>query len=197
MSTQNPPADEAELPPWTSSSSDSGSGNTATPKKPVSSDLEDTRSPIVTAAPPHHRQQSNRDLEKQTTNGSGLSRKRTRGEQPPDSEDGNKPKDPNLVEWDGEDDPGNPQNWSGRRRWIITAALGATTFVVTFASSVFSTAIGATAIEFNRTREVMTLGTSLFIIGFAFGPIVWGPLSELYGRKYPLYFGYFVFGIFQ
>lgn len=33
--------------------------------------------------------------------------------------------------------------------------------------------------------------------GFAFGPIMWGPFSELYGRKYPLFFGFFVFAIFQ
>lgn len=29
------------------------------------------------------------------------------------------------------------------------------------------------------------------------GPIVWGPLSELYGRKRPLLVGYGVFCIFQ
>lgn len=26
---------------------------------------------------------------------------------------------------------------------------------------------------------------------------MWGPFSELYGRKYPLFFGFFVFAIFQ
>ena len=29
------------------------------------------------------------------------------------------------------------------------------------------------------------------------GPIIWGPLSELYGRKIPLFFGFIVFAIFQ
>ncbi|KAL1639730.1 hypothetical protein SLS58_007628 [Diplodia intermedia] len=33
--------------------------------------------------------------------------------------------------------------------------------------------------------------------GFSFGPIAWGPLSELYGRKLPLFFGFFAFAIFQ
>ncbi|KAL9107685.1 MAG: hypothetical protein Q9187_008396, partial [Circinaria calcarea] len=33
--------------------------------------------------------------------------------------------------------------------------------------------------------------------GFAFGPLVWGPFSELYGRTRPLFFGFIVFGIFQ
>ena len=29
------------------------------------------------------------------------------------------------------------------------------------------------------------------------GPLMWGPLSELYGRKRPLFLGFFVMGIFQ
>ncbi|KAG8898945.1 hypothetical protein FRC01_010715, partial [Tulasnella sp. 417] len=26
--------------------------------------------------------------------------------------------DPNVVTWDGPDDPQNPQNWSGKKKWI-------------------------------------------------------------------------------
>lgn len=32
--------------------------------------------------------------------------------------------DPNLVVFDGPDDPGNPKNWSMQRRAIITVAMG-------------------------------------------------------------------------
>lgn len=28
--------------------------------------------------------------------------------------------DPNLVTWDGPDDPANPKNWTMRRKWIVT-----------------------------------------------------------------------------
>ena len=28
--------------------------------------------------------------------------------------------DPDLVGWDGPDDPENPQNWSTRRKWAVT-----------------------------------------------------------------------------
>ncbi|KAL5414368.1 hypothetical protein PMIN06_002347 [Paraphaeosphaeria minitans] len=106
-------------------------------------------------------------------------------------------KDPNLIEWDGPEDPENPQNWGRGYKWLITSILGMVTFVITFASSVFSTATRATAQHFNVSNEVMILGTSLFVLGFAVGPLVWGPLSELYGRKYPLFFGFFIFAIFQ
>ena len=68
---------------------------------------------------------------------------------------------------------------------------------VTFASSIFSAAAQQTAVRFNTSPEVMVLATSLFILGFGTGPTVWGPLSELYGRKIPLCVGFAVFTIFQ
>ncbi|KAL2222010.1 putative MFS multidrug transporter [Thermoascus aurantiacus ATCC 26904] len=114
------------------------------------------------------------------------------------ADDNRKPeKDPNLVEWDGPDDPENPQNWPTWKKWLITMTLSTMTVWITFASSVFSTATLATAEEFHVSTEVTTLGTSLVVFGFALGPLVWGPLSELYGRMPPLFFGYAVFAIFQ
>lgn len=71
------------------------------------------------------------------------------------------------------------------------------TVCVTFGSSVFSTATKQTANKFGVSQDVMVLGVSLFVLGFAFGPIIFGPLSELYGRKRPLFLGMFVFAIFQ
>lgn len=111
--------------------------------------------------------------------------------------DNGEDKDPNLVEWSGPDDSANPMKWPTWKKWMITVTTGIMTFTVTFASSVFSTATSATAEEFGVSPEVMVLGTSLFVLGFAFGPIVWGPFSELYGRKIPLFVGFFIFAIFQ
>ncbi|KAJ5200591.1 Major facilitator superfamily domain general substrate transporter [Penicillium cf. griseofulvum] len=106
-------------------------------------------------------------------------------------------KDPNLVDWDGKDDPENPQNYSNLRKWIITLTMSSMTVWITFASSVFSTATLVTAKEFNVSTEVMVLGTSLVVFGFALGPLCWAPLSELYGRRIPLFSGYAIFAIFQ
>lgn len=131
-----------------------------------------------------------------------------------DSEEKEKLADPNLIEWDGPDDPENPMNFKLSRKWIITIATSLITFVATFASSVFSTATIATAEEFHVSTEVTTLGTSLFVAvrqstspavgsgltstqGFATGPLVWGPASELFGRKVPMFIGITVFCIFQ
>ncbi|KAL4750468.1 hypothetical protein BDW72DRAFT_175739 [Aspergillus terricola var. indicus] len=106
-------------------------------------------------------------------------------------------KDPNLIEWNGPDDPGNPQNMPHWRKWIITMTLSSMTMWLTFASSVFSTATIVTAQQFGVSTEVMILATSLVVFGFAAGPLVWSPMSELYGRKYPLFLGYALFAIFQ
>ncbi|KAJ5125037.1 uncharacterized protein N7515_008862 [Penicillium bovifimosum] len=94
-------------------------------------------------------------------------------------------------------DQGKPQNFPAWRKWLITVVLGLMTICVTFASSVFSTASRPTARKFGVSEEVMVLAVSLFVLGFAFGPIIFGPLSELYGRKRPLFLGMFIFSIFQ
>ncbi|CAI7656063.1 unnamed protein product [Penicillium viridicatum] len=90
-----------------------------------------------------------------------------------------------------------PKNFPAWRKWGITIMLGLMTICVTFGSSVFSTATKQTAKKFGVSPEVMVLGVSLFVLGFAFGPIIFGPLSELYGRKRPMFVGMLVFAIFQ
>ncbi|KIW95082.1 uncharacterized protein Z519_03665 [Cladophialophora bantiana CBS 173.52] len=102
-----------------------------------------------------------------------------------------------LVNWDGPEDPYNPKNMSTVRKWCIVLVTGLMTFCVTFASSVFATTYSATAAEFGVAEDVMILGLSLYVLGFAFGPLVWGPLSEIYGRKAPLFAGMATFAIFQ
>jgi len=75
--------------------------------------------------------------------------------------------------------------------------LGYTTLVSAFASSIFSTATGVIAKEFGVSTEVGLLGLSFYVLGFAFGPIFWAPLSELKGRRLPLVLSMFGFSIFQ
>ncbi|CAI7673691.1 unnamed protein product [Penicillium manginii] len=105
--------------------------------------------------------------------------------------------DPYLVEWDGPNDPELPMNYPFWKKTLITCIFSTLTTWVTFSSSVFSTASGVTSQEFHVSVEVTTLGTSLTVLGFAIGPQIWGPLSELYGRLRPLYIGYAIFIIFQ
>lgn len=75
--------------------------------------------------------------------------------------------------------------------------LGFTTLVSAFASSIFSTATQVVAASFGVSTEVGVLGLSLYVLGFATGPILWAPLSELKGRRLPLIGAMFGFSIFS
>lgn len=74
--------------------------------------------------------------------------------------------------------------------------LGFTTLTAAFTSSVFSAGTRAVAAEFNVSAEVGILGVSFYVLGFAFGPTMWAPLSELKGRKVPLVVSMFGFSLF-
>ncbi|KAF2667798.1 major facilitator superfamily transporter [Microthyrium microscopicum] len=102
-----------------------------------------------------------------------------------------------VVEFDGVDDPMHAQNWTLKRKLTTSAMLAYTTFVASFASSLFSATITVIAGVFHVNREVTTLGTSLYVLGFAFGPIFWAPLSELKGRRLPLIIAPFAMACFN
>ncbi|KAF6819840.1 MFS multidrug transporter, partial [Colletotrichum plurivorum] len=102
-----------------------------------------------------------------------------------------------TVDWDGPDDPSRPRNWSPARKWTIVATNSLATFMVSFSSSVFSGYIVQVGREFHMSPDVALLGVSLYVLGFAFGPMVWGPGSELYGKGRPLWAGYVVFCVLQ
>lgn len=102
-----------------------------------------------------------------------------------------------VVEFSGHDDPRHAQNFTMKKKIIISCILVFDSLAATFASSIFSPATDAVGKEFHVGREVVTLGTSLFVLGYASGPIVWAPLSELYGRRVPIIFAAFGFAIFN
>ncbi len=101
-----------------------------------------------------------------------------------------------IVDFDGPDDPYRPINWVFRKKAITTALYGLTTMGATLASSIFSPATKQIAEEFGVGVEVATLGTALFLFGLGLGPLLWAPLSELYGRKPAVLIPAFIGGIF-
>lgn len=95
--------------------------------------------------------------------------------------------DPNIVDWDGPDDPNNPQNWPAKKKWSIVAALGLMTLITPVASSFFAPGVPYVMRSFHETSRVLAaFVVSVYILGFAIGPLVIAPMSELYGRM-PLY----------
>ncbi|KAJ5189025.1 Major facilitator superfamily [Penicillium cf. griseofulvum] len=101
-----------------------------------------------------------------------------------------------VVEFDGADDPLHPYNWSTFRRIMLVCILCYGTFAGSFTSAVFSAAISGFSKEFNTSTEVGSLGVTLYVLGFAAGPTIWAPGSELIGRRWPLSLGLFGCAIF-
>ncbi|KAJ5179669.1 hypothetical protein N7492_002879 [Penicillium capsulatum] len=102
-----------------------------------------------------------------------------------------------VVEFAGPDDPLHPQNWPTRKKIATAVMLAYTTFNATFTSSIYSTANPVIAPEFHVSDEVGTLGLSLYVLGFATGPILWAPFSELSGRRMPVVISMLGFTLFQ
>lgn len=70
----------------------------------------------------------NKDIEKgvQSISNSIHSENQTlEGEAPAQEQE----RDPDIVDWDGPDDPQNPQNWTPGKKWQIIAALGFITLI--------------------------------------------------------------------
>lgn len=81
-------------------------------------------------------------------------------------------------------DARNPLGWSSLRKWIITMTAAGTVFVVSFCSSAYTGAQPGVMAEFHSTQIVATLGLALYLVGYILGPLVWGPMSEVFGRRY-------------
>ncbi|KAF3064394.1 putative transporter C36.03c [Daldinia childiae] len=90
--------------------------------------------------------------------------------------------DPFIVDFLPED-PKNPMKFSTGKKWGITALQAIAVLAVTFVSTAYSGGIGEVIREFRVDEEIAILGISLFVLGFAVGPLLWAPLSEMYGRQ--------------
>ncbi|KAH8100002.1 MFS general substrate transporter [Cristinia sonorae] len=82
-----------------------------------------------------------------------------------------------------EGDKENPHNWPVWKKWAVTVLSGALVLNATLASSLPAGNLSLMRQDLHFSAEVGNLTLSLFVLGFAFGPILWGPLSEQYGRR--------------
>ncbi|KAF2808124.1 MFS general substrate transporter [Mytilinidion resinicola] len=90
----------------------------------------------------------------------------------------------NIVDWDGENDPENPRNWSRGKKLLNVGIISASSLTSPLASSMVAPGVKALMAEFHSDSRLLSSFTvSCYILGFAFGPLVLAPLSELYGRR--------------
>ncbi|QPC77518.1 hypothetical protein HYE68_008270 [Fusarium pseudograminearum] len=91
----------------------------------------------------------------------------------------------------------NPQNWSTPRRWGVTLAAVMLVLNATFASSSPSGCFPSLAKHFHVSELVAGLTITLFLLGYCAGPLVFAPLSEVYGRRWIFYITFTLYIIFN
>lgn len=96
-----------------------------------------------------------------------------------------KSEDPFLVKWQP-NDPENPREWPTLYKSWITFQLGMLALSASLGSSIIAPAEPDIAEYVGVSVEVTVLIISLFVIGFAVGPIAWAPISEIWGRRWSL-----------
>lgn len=104
--------------------------------------------------------------------------------------------DPFLVKWD-EKDPENPFNWTPKYKSWITFQLGMLALAASLGSSIISPGERAISEEFGVSQEVSVLAISLYVLGFAFGPCLWAPMSEIWGRRVSMLPAMVALGLFS
>ncbi|KAF2642488.1 MFS general substrate transporter [Massarina eburnea CBS 473.64] len=94
-----------------------------------------------------------------------------------------------AVSWDEpeDEDTQNPLNWPPKEKWANILVISFISFLVPLVSSMLAPAVTVVSEEFHTSSTLFpTFVVSIFILGFASGPLVLAPLSEIYGRV-PVY----------
>ncbi|KAJ5088484.1 hypothetical protein N7456_012100 [Penicillium angulare] len=84
-----------------------------------------------------------------------------------------------LVDWYYTDDAENPHNWSNLKRALIATIICLYTFVVYTTSAIYTASEAGIMAEFGVGEVVVTLGLSLYVLGYGTGPLIFSPLSEI------------------
>ncbi|ESZ97068.1 hypothetical protein SBOR_2559 [Sclerotinia borealis F-4128] len=92
-----------------------------------------------------------------------------------------------LVTFITPHDPINPKCWPTYRKWITTPVLSSTGFNRIAVSTIMAPALHIVASELHMTSLESVMAMSVYLLATAFGPLIIGPLSELYGRRVVLH----------
>ncbi|KAK4056904.1 hypothetical protein OIO90_002154 [Microbotryomycetes sp. JL221] len=166
------------------------SNNNAQPKLQGGQPMKKPLSRAVDAVP----EEEHEDADHESSNNSTLAERDVEaagGEKAPSGGDDEKPankpqqqqeEDPFLVTIKGREHL-NPHTWNVAYRWFLTGFAGLLVLNATFASSAPSNLIPSIIVYFGVSQEVGILLISVFVAGYCLGPLLWGPLSERYGRR--------------
>ncbi|TFK72091.1 multidrug resistance protein 4 [Pluteus cervinus] len=98
------------------------------------------------------------------------------------------PKGNDEDDWDTS--PHNPRNWSSTRKWTAVGVVSLYTFIAPLASSMIAPGLPEIGTQYHITSSTeLNLVLSIFLLSFAFAPLILAPLSEMYGRTWVLHIG--------
>lgn len=127
--------------------------------------------------------------------GDGTGQKSDSDAQPPASKETT---DPDIIDWDGPDDPQNPKNWPSSKKWANIYVLAIVTFFSPLISSMFAPGVPQVQDEFGSSDQTLaTFVVSVFLLGYVAGPLVLVPLADMYGRVAVYHAGNLGFIIFN
>lgn len=87
--------------------------------------------------------------------------------------------DPELVAWDGPDDPEYPRNWPKGKKIFQTFIVAIYTLISPMTSSVLSPAMPEIAESLHITSTIVkSLCVSIMVLAWSLGPLIIAPLSE-------------------
>ncbi|KAM0788954.1 hypothetical protein ACM66B_003029 [Microbotryomycetes sp. NB124-2] len=102
-----------------------------------------------------------------------------------------------VIDWD-ECDPEFPQNWPRRERLAATFVVASFTFLSPLSSTMIAPAANQVARALNISTEFETqMITSIFVLAYACGPLLLGPMSELFGRAIVLQLSNIIYLVFN
>lgn len=99
--------------------------------------------------------------------------------------------DDGHLAFDDDDDVESPLSWTVARRTYITICTVLLVVNATFASASPSGCLESIVEYFAVSTEAAGLTITLFLLGYCAGPLLFAPLSEVYGRR-PLFYLTFV-----
>jgi multidrug resistance protein len=91
--------------------------------------------------------------------------------------------EPFLVAFALPTDDENPKDWPVLKKWTVTGVLSATGFNRIMVSTVMAPALSTIGRELHMNDTETVISMSVYLLATAFGPLLIGPISEVYGRK--------------
>lgn len=95
-----------------------------------------------------------------------------------------------IVDWEGPDDPQNPQNWKLWRKILATIMISLTTTSLYMGAAIYTPAIPEVIEQMHTTETRAALGLTLFVWGYGLGSLWFSPMSEIpfFRGRNPTYF---------